>query len=370
MNKQNIVLIGFRSTGKTTFGRAMAKVLNLPFADLDEQIEFYLGGTITDHVKKHGWQNFREVEQRITHDFCRNFSGIIATGAGTIENSKNLQNLTKTGNFVFLNPNFLDVRKILMKDKTRPRLNPDITIVQEIDQMWNQRKPMYQACANYEVQPNLNGNIIEEAEKIIAQLPKTIFPKIPETKKIAILSSSKGTTLQGLLDAQKNGRIPNVEFTVFITDKKDCEALKKAKKAGIKNIEVMEIKKDISREDYDREMANVLREHQPDLILLCGWMRILSPLYCNQFGEKTINVHPSLLPKFAGLINKEIYEKVLDYEEKYTGCTFHKVSDKVDSGEIILQRKVLVESFDDIPSLKAKVQKQEVLGFCKILEKI
>lgn len=369
MNKQNIVFIGFRGTGKTTFGRAVAKVLQVPFADLDEEIEFFLGESIPDHVEKHGWQNFREVEQRITHDFCRNFSGIVSTGAGTIENSKNLQNLTKTGHFVLLNPNFLDVRKYLMQDKTRPRLNPDIPIAQEIDQMWNQRKPMYQACANYEVEPILNGDPIEEAEKIIKQLPPNILPKSLKKKKVAILSSSNGTTFEGILEAQKRGRIPNVEFTLFLTDKKDCGALEKAQKAGIKNIEVLEPQKGEEREDYDREVSNVLREYQPDLILLCGWMRIFSPLYCNQFGEKTINVHPSLLPKFAELMDDEIYEKVFDHEEKYTGCSFHKVSEEVDAGEMVLQRKVLVESFDNVKTLKAKVQKQEILGFCQILEK-
>jgi len=65
----------------------------------------------------------------------------------------------------------------------------------------------------------------------------------------------------------------------------------------------------------------------------------------------------------------EIYEKVFDHEEKYTGCSFHKVSEEVDGGEMVLQRKVLVEDFDNIESLKAKVQKQEILGFCQILEK-
>lgn len=369
MQKQNIVLIGFRGAGKTTFGRALAKVLGLPFADLDEQIEFFLGETIESFVDKHGWQVFREVEQRVTHDFCRNFSGIVATGGGTIENSKNLQNLTKTGVFIFLNPRFADVKKYLLKDTTRPRLNPSIPLAQEIDQMWMQRKDIYAASADYEVQPNLNGDPIEEAKTIISQLPENIIPKQSAPRRVAIFSSSNGSTFQGLLDVQAQGRIPNVEFCLFVTDKKDAPSLEKAKAAGIKNIEVLEPQKGEDREEYDRELINVVREFQPDLVLLAGWMRILSKVYCDQFGDTTLNVHPSLLPQFAGLIDEQIYEKVFEYEEKYTGCTIHRVTPEVDAGEHVLQRKVLVEEFDDIPSLKSKVQKQEILGFCEILEK-
>lgn len=369
MQKQNIVLIGFRGAGKTTFGTALAKFLKLPFADIDKEIEFYLGETIDNFVEKHGWQNFREVEQRVTHDFCRNFSGIIATGGGTIENSKNLQNLTKTGVFVFLNPDFSDVRRYLLKDKTRPRLNPDIPLSQEIDQMWQQRKDIYAASANYEVRPELNGDPMEEAQKIVSQLPQEIFPKVPPKKKIAIFSSSNGTTFQGLLDAKRRGRIPNVEFELFLTDKKDSGAHEKAKIAGLKKIEVLEAQKGEEREEYDRELVNIIRDVQPDFTLLVGWMRILSKVYCDIYGDTTLNVHPSLLPQFAGLKDQEIYEKVFEHEEKYTGCTIHRVSSDVDSGEIALQRKVLVEDFDDIASLKRKVQRQEVLGFCELLEK-
>ncbi len=170
------------------------------------------------------------------------------------------------------------------------------------------------------------------------------------------------------MDAQKRGRIPNVEFSLFVTDKKDAPALEKAKKAGIKNIEIIEQKKGQSREDYDRGLINILRENNPDSVLLLGWMRILSPIFCEQFGNITINVHPSLLPKFGGLMDEAVHAQVLEHEEKWTGCTLHKVSAEVDGGEIVLQRKILVNEEDDIQSLKAKVQRQEILGFCEFLE--
>jgi phosphoribosylglycinamide formyltransferase 1 len=371
VKKQNIVFIGFRGCGKTTFGRALAEMNHLPFADLDEEIEFVIGESIAEFVGKYGWQVFREVEQRVTHDFCRNFSGILATGGSTIENSKNFQNLKKTGTFVFLHTDFSDVRKYLLTQEAsyRPRLNPDISLSQEIDQFWNQRKGIYQASAEIEVSPSLKGDPKKEVEKMMPVL-ESLLPEAPEKKRIAILSSSNGTTFQGLLDAQKKGRIPNIEFCLFVTDQPDCGALKKAKKGKLKNIEVLSATKDMPREEYDRELMNFLREHNPDFILLAGWMRILSPLFCEQFGNITINVHPSLLPKFAGLKGDEVHQKVLDEEERYTGATLHRVSKDVDAGETVLQRKVLVdEETDTVESLRQKVQKQEVLGFCEFLER-
>ena len=369
MLNQNIVFIGSRGCGKKEFGREVANQLNLPFADLDAEIEFTIGMTIDEYCDRYGWQQFREVEQKVAHDFCRNFSGIVASGAITIENSKNLQNLKKTGKFVFLNPSFMQVRKRLMKDPDYPRMNAEIPLAQEIDQMWQQRKDIYGATSDFDVQPDLNGDLAEECKKIIESLPKNFIPRLPPARKIAVLSSTNGTTFQGLLEAQEKGRIPNVEIELFVTDQKDSGALEKAKAAKIENIEIIEGQKGEDREEYDQEIMDMLREFKPDWILLAGWMRIFSKKYCDQYGDITLNVHPSLLPKFAGMKGDEIHQKVLDYEEKYTGATIHRITAQVDAGESVVQRKVLVETDDVVDSLRMKVQKQEILGFCEILEK-
>lgn len=372
MKKQNIVLVGFRGAGKSLFGKALAEVLNLPFADLDAEVEFLIGESIYSFVEKYGWQVFREVEQRVVHDFSRNFSGVIATGGGTIENSKNLQNLKKNGGFVFINPDFKDVRKYLIEsqdDNTRPRINPDISLGEELDQMWNNRKTIYGATADVEVEPDFHGDPIEEAKKIAAKLPDSMVPTKPKPRRVAIISSSRGTTMQGLFDAQEKGRLPNTEFSLFITDKPDAESLKKAKEFGIKEIQILEAEDDMTREEYDRELINMLRAVNPDAILLAGFMRILSPLYCDQFGSITYNVHPSLLPDYSGMISGAIHEAVLQNGDKYTGCTIHRVTSKVDEGETVIQRKVVVRKDDTVDSLKQRVQKQEILGFCELLER-
>ena len=364
----SVVLIGFRGCGKTTFGREIARQLEQPFVDLDEQIEFVLGESIYEFVDKYGWQKFREVEQKVTHDFCRNFSGVIATGGGTLENSKNLQNLKKGGRFVFLTPDFKEIKKYLLKDKTRPRLNLEMTHEQEINQLWSQRRAIYEAIADYEVSPKLTGDIKEESRKIIDQLPENVFPEVPPKKQIAIFASTNGTTFQGVLEAQKQGRIPNVEFLLFVTNKKDCGALKKAKAIQVPNIEIISSVKGLSREEYDRKIINILRVHKVSLVLAAGWMRIFSKLFCDQFGKTTYNIHPSLLPRFAGLIGDKVHEQVLEYEDKYTGCTIHRVTEEVDGGEIVLQRRVLVGD-DGVVEIRKKVQKQEVLGVCELLER-
>lgn len=371
MKKQNIVLVGFRGAGKSKYGRALAQVLKLPFADLDVEVEFILGESIMDFVDKHGWQEFRAVEQRVVHDFSRNFSGVIATGGGTIENSKNLQNLKKNGLFVFLNPNFMKVKKYLLTDEAqanRPRINPDIPLSQEIDQMWEQRKGIYAAIANYDVEPDFDGNFIEEAKKIAAILPERDIPLSPVEKKVAIFSSGKGETIQGVLDAQAKGRIPNIEFTLFVTNNPKSGALKNVKSAKIPNIEILEQMKEESAEDYDRNLINLVREHQPDLILVTDWDREMSALYAEQFGNISYAIHQSLLPNHADLEGDDIHLAVLNNEEKYTGCTIHRVTAPGEETENVLQRKILLNDQDTLETLRRNVDLQEILGYCEALE--
>jgi len=114
-------------------------------------------------------------------------------------------------------------------------------------------------------------------------------------------------------------------------------------------------------------MTNILKEHNVDLILLIGFMRILSSTFCRNWAGKILNVHPSLLPKYAGRMDTNVHEEVLKNNDKETGCTIHLVTDEVDGGPIILQKKCKVDSSDTIDSLKSKVQNLEGEAFLEAI---
>ena len=137
--------------------------------------------------------------------------------------------------------------------------------------------------------------------------------------KIAILASTNGTDLQAIIDEINDGKMPGIELSMVISNKENCYALKRAEQQGFKTIFVDP--KDKDREEFDTEMAEVLEEEEVDLVVLVGYMRILSPAFVKQF--KIINVHPSLIPKFCGkdFFGQNVHEAVLAAGEKETGMT-------------------------------------------------
>ncbi|HMR01068.1 MAG TPA: phosphoribosylglycinamide formyltransferase, partial [Candidatus Gracilibacteria bacterium] len=116
-----------------------------------------------------------------------------------------------------------------------------------------------------------------------------------------------------------------------------------------------------SRAEYDQELAQILKDHEVDLVCLIGYMRVLSPEFVRQFPNRIVNVHPALMPKFSGpgFYGQNVHKAVLDAGEKETGCTIHIVDEGVDTGPIIAQEKVTVESGDTPETLKEKVQNLE-----------
>jgi phosphoribosylglycinamide formyltransferase 1 len=114
-----------------------------------------------------------------------------------------------------------------------------------------------------------------------------------------------------------------------------------------------------SREEFDAEVNSVLEAHGVDIVLLVGFMRILSPVFCSAWKGRAVNVHPSLLPKHAALMDLAVHQSVLDAGDKESGCTVHMVDEVVDAGSIVVQPSVAVDSSDTAESLKAKVQALE-----------
>ncbi|HDO20900.1 MAG: phosphoribosylglycinamide formyltransferase [archaeon GB-1845-036] len=175
--------------------------------------------------------------------------------------------------------------------------------------------------------------------------------------RIAVLGSTRGTDLEGIFKAIENGELENVEITCVISNKKKAYILERARKHGVEAIFISS--KGKTREEYDKLIAEELDKRNIDLILLIGYMRILSSWFVKKYKWKIMNIHPSLLPAFAGGMDLEVHKAVLEYGVKVTGCTLHFVDEGVDTGPIILQKPVYVEEEDTPETLKAKVQKAE-----------
>ena len=181
---------------------------------------------------------------------------------------------------------------------------------------------------------------------------------------IGVLGSTNGTDLQFIFNAIDEGKL-DANVSVVISNKEDSYILKRAQAHNTQNVFISHKNKD--REDFDSEMTMVLKKHSVELILLIGFMRILSSKFCNQWNGKILNVHPSLLPKYAGGMDTNVHEEVLKNNEKETGCTIHLVTDEVDKGPIVIQKRCLVDSDDTIESLKAKVQNLEGAAFLEAI---
>ena len=185
--------------------------------------------------------------------------------------------------------------------------------------------------------------------------------------KVGVLGSTSGTDLGGIFDAIDSGGLPGIEITVVISNKKRAPILDRARRRGIPAYFISPA--GLSREEYDRRVHNALVEAGAELVLLIGYMRFLSPWFVREWWGKCLNVHPSLLPKFAGGMDLNVHRAVLDAGERETGATIHFVDEGADSGPIAWQKPIPVLPSDDENSLKEKVQALEIKGFIELLQK-
>ena len=188
--------------------------------------------------------------------------------------------------------------------------------------------------------------------------------------KIAVLASTNGTDLQAIIDEMKAGKMEGIELSVVIGNKKSAYALQRAKEQGYETVFVDP--KGKTREEFDKEMAVILKEKDVDLICLIGYMRILSPWFAREFEGKIINVHPAInMQKYVGpgAMNLNVHQAVIENGEKESGCTIHYVTEGVDEGPIIAQADVVVEEGETPKSLKEKVQAQEKLLYPEVIRR-
>lgn len=171
--------------------------------------------------------------------------------------------------------------------------------------------------------------------------------------KIVVLISGNGSNLEAIINAIKQGL--DVQILAVISNVADAYGLMRAKQAKIPT-HVIAHQAFSSRHDFDRALALQIEQYQPELIVLAGFMRRLTSKFVSHFQGKLINIHPSLLPKYPGL---HTHEKALNHGDQWHGASIHFVTDKVDGGPLICQKRLLILSDDNANTLKQRVQQLE-----------
>ena len=177
--------------------------------------------------------------------------------------------------------------------------------------------------------------------------------------KIAVFVSGGGTNLQALIDAQKSGIITSGEIALVVASNREAYAIERAKNAGIEAVPV--VKKECADQlDFENKVIALLEEKNIDLIVLAGFMTILTEHFTSKYPERIINVHPALIPSFCGkgYYGLRVHEEALKYGVKVTGATVHFVNEIPDGGKIIMQKAVYIEDGDTPEVLQRRVMEQ------------
>lgn len=173
-------------------------------------------------------------------------------------------------------------------------------------------------------------------------------------KRILVLISGNGSNLQTLLDQAAEGRLGG-EVVAVISNKADAYGLERARRANVAT-EVLPGRDFADRESYDAALLTLMEGYQPDLVVLAGFMRILTPGFVRHYAGRMLNIHPSLLPKYQGL---NTHQRAIDAGDDEHGCSVHFVTEELDGGPVILQARVPVFAEDDAAAVAARVQVQE-----------
>jgi phosphoribosylglycinamide formyltransferase-1 len=177
---------------------------------------------------------------------------------------------------------------------------------------------------------------------------------VTERLRLGCLASGGGSNLQAIIDRCRDGSLP-AEISVVISNKPDSGALQRARRAGIPAL-CIDHRNYPSREDFDRAVVAALIEAGVELIVLAGFMRLISDVFLDAFPGRIMNIHPALLPAFPGL---HVQRKALEYGARVTGCTVHFVDGGVDTGPIVIQAVVPILDDDTEESLSARILEQE-----------
>jgi phosphoribosylglycinamide formyltransferase-1 len=182
-------------------------------------------------------------------------------------------------------------------------------------------------------------------------------------KSLGILLSGRGSNFVAIADSIDAGRIPDARISVVISNKADAPGIATAHARGLTALVIPS--KGRPREEHDREVVAALKQHGVGLVCLAGYMRLLSPWFVQQFPQRILNIHPSLLPAFPGL---EAQEQAFAYGVKVSGCTVHFVDEELDHGAIIVQKTVPVLDGDDEHTLAERILEQEHIAYTEAIK--
>ena len=183
-------------------------------------------------------------------------------------------------------------------------------------------------------------------------------------RNLGILLSGRGSNFDAIADNIASGKL-DATISIVISNRSDAGGIESARQRGLKTLVILS--KGRVREEHDREVVAALHEHQVDLICLAGYMRLLSPWFVQQFSNRILNIHPSLLPAFPGL---EAQKQAFEYGVKFSGCTVHFVDENLDHGAIIVQKVVPVLDTDDDHTLAARILEQEHIAYSEAIRMV
>jgi len=184
-------------------------------------------------------------------------------------------------------------------------------------------------------------------------------------RKLGVLLSGRGSNFAAIAENIAQGRLKGCEIAVVISNKADAAGLAIARERGLKAVAIEA--RGRKRAEHDAEIISTLREHEVDLVILAGYMRLLSPEFIQAFPQRILNIHPSLLPAFPGL---DAQEQALIYGVQVAGCTVHFVDEELDHGVIVLQKSVPVLESDDAPTLSARILEQEHIAYSEAIARV
>jgi phosphoribosylglycinamide formyltransferase-1 len=185
-------------------------------------------------------------------------------------------------------------------------------------------------------------------------MTENVFRSPKKRGKVAVFLSGRGSNFVAIHDAIQEGKV-NADIDLVFSNKKEAPGLKIAQERNLQTLN-LNPKEFASREEYDRKIVEVIQKRDIDLICLAGYMRILTPFFCEKLINKVINIHPALLPSFPGL---HVQQKAIDWGVKYSGATVHFVTPEVDMGPIIIQAVVPVLQDDTEDTLSERILKEE-----------